>query len=348
MGGSIPRQPMRQAIRQWMQIVCRSHNGKSDTFPDLKMARCEEELVKGPLSPRVRSRVSSRNQTPVPSQAEIPKPRPASSEAPVFATKLVAFDKQFSKWVHESCLTDFTYSFLRFFEYSGDGLFWIPATAVFWLSSSAGSAETRMFALNLFICLLLDLIVVGTIKSAVRRKRPQYNRGHLVIVSMDHWSFPSGHSTRAVMVVTLIWLYTPLWQTMINQHWYPNLVLSSKSSYFMRDWVLPYVENNLLTIGKCAFMLWMLATACSRVVLGRHYLLDVMGGVVVGVLEAFVAHFALHVPLKVSELQHAYLLSLFGLYEEAFWKFFQGRWFISSHDFREMNRQIIEADQGLL
>jgi len=163
---------------------------------------------------------------------------------------------------------------------------------------------------------------------------------------MDHWSFPSGHSTRAVMVVTLIWLYTPLWHAMINQYWYPNL--RSKSNYFMRDWVLPYVENHLLTIGKCAFALWMLATGCSRVVLGRHYILDVIGGIVIGVLEALIAHFALHVPLKVSELQHAYLLSLFELYEEAFWRFFHGRWFITSHDFREMNRQIIEADLGPL
>lgn len=206
------------------------------------------------------------------------------------------------------------------YDVSGDGLFWIPATAAYWVSAKAGSPETRLFALNLFVSLLLDLIVVGTIKSMVRRKRPQYNRGHLVIVAMDHWSFPSGHSTRAVMVVTLIYLYTPLWHT-----------LTSHSC-----------------MAKCACVLWMLATACSRVVLGRHYVSDVVGGMIIGVLEALVAHFALHVPLKVSELQHAHLLSLFSLYQDAFLSFFHGRWFISSRDLGDFNRQILEADLGPL
>lgn len=89
----------------------------------------------------------------------------------------------------------------------------------------------------------------------------------------------------------------------------------------------------------CMLMLWMLATACSRVVLGRHYITDVLGGIVIGVLEALLAHYCLHVPLKVSELQHAYLL---GLYEEAFWNFFfPGRWVSSS-------REVNGAEQGLM
>lgn len=227
---------------------------------------------------------------------------------------------------------------------SGDGFFWLPVAIAFWLSPSVGSPGTRLFALNLFVCLLFDLLVVGSIKSAVRRKRPHYNRGHFVVVSVDSWSFPSGHSTRAVMIVTLIWLYSPLWRTMITSYWYPNLVLKYKENYFMTDYVLPYVENHLLTIAYCLFTLWMLATACSRVVLGRHYISDVLGGIVIGVLEAFVAHFCLHVPLKVSELQHAYLLARFGLYEEFFWRFFPGGWFSTNHHFREVN----QAEQGLM
>jgi membrane-associated phospholipid phosphatase len=199
----------------------------------------------------------------------------------------------------------------------------LPVTAAFWLSPTVGSPGSRMFAVNLFVCLLFDLLVVGTIKSVVRRKRPHYNRGHFVVVSVDSWSFPSGHSTRAVMVVTLIWLYTPLWQTTANLSENP----------FLTEYILPH---HLLAIAYCFVMLWMVATACSRVVLGRHYISDVLGGVLIGVLEALVAHFCLHVPLKVSELQHAYLLARFGLYEEAFWRFFS-----SHHQFRE-------AEQGVM
>lgn len=124
---------------------------------------------------------------------------------------------------------------------SGDGMFWLPGTAAFWLSPSWGSADTRMFALNLFISLLLDLFVVGCIKSAVQRKRPRYNREHLVVVSMDQWSFPSGHSARAMMIVTLVWMYTPMWQAMIKQSWWPSLVARYETpitcpSTFCRVW----------------------------------------------------------------------------------------------------------------
>lgn len=76
--------------------------------------------------------------------------------------------------------------------------------------------------------------------------RPRYdNLGHLVVESMDQWSFPIGHSTRAVMIVTLIWPYHthPCGvSTMIKQYWWPYLVLKYEKSYFMSDCVLPCVE----------------------------------------------------------------------------------------------------------
>ncbi|KAG0557113.1 hypothetical protein KC19_11G103100 [Ceratodon purpureus] len=317
-----------------------SHLGRMTGEPDKGPISYEEP---DPISPRDQPRVSSIIHTPVAGEADIPGPAAASHGAPAFITKLVALDRHYSKWVHENCLTDFTYICLRFFEFSGDGFFWLPVAIAFWLSPSVGSPGTRLFALNLFVCLLFDLLVVGSIKSAVRRKRPHYNRGHFVVVSVDSWSFPSGHSTRAVMIVTLIWLYSPLWRTMITSYWYPNLVLNYKENYFMAHYVLPYVENHLLTIAYFVLTSWMLATACSRVVLGRHYISDVVGGIIIGVLEALVAHFCLHVPLKVSELQHAYLLARFGLDEEFFWRFFPGGWFSTKHHFGDVN----QAEQGI-
>lgn len=76
------------------------------------MARCEdEEWVEN--SSGLRSRVSSRNQTVESSQAQGSAP----AQDPI--AKLVEFDRRISKWLHEHCLTDVTYTFLRFFEYSG-------------------------------------------------------------------------------------------------------------------------------------------------------------------------------------------------------------------------------------
>ncbi|CAN1187281.1 Probable lipid phosphate phosphatase beta [Linum perenne] len=55
--------------------------------------------------------------------------------------------------------------------------------------------------LPLFSPLLLDLAVVGLTKSIFRRARPSYNHSSMsAVVAMDHYSFPSGHSTRVFFV----------------------------------------------------------------------------------------------------------------------------------------------------
>lgn len=57
------------------------------------------------------SRATSRVQTPEQSSE--------TSTGSKFLDNVLGFDKTFSKWVHDNYLTDFTYAFLRFFEYSG-------------------------------------------------------------------------------------------------------------------------------------------------------------------------------------------------------------------------------------
>ena len=68
-----------------------------------------------------------------------------------------------------------------------------------------------------------------------------------VTVSVDKFSFPSGHSTRAVELALFFWCLRPL------------------------PFPLP-----LLALA------WSLAVCASRVLLGRHHVLDVLGGMVVG------------------------------------------------------------------
>jgi hypothetical protein len=95
------------------------------------------------------------------------------------------------------------YPFARSFEVSSEGLFWIPATALIWLLPAALSPETHAFVFNLFITFIIDLIVVGAIKGTVKHSRPVYYEGH-VVVAVDHWSFPRGDLTRAMMIATLV------------------------------------------------------------------------------------------------------------------------------------------------
>lgn len=113
------------------------------------------------------------------------------------------------------------------------------------------------YALNLFVGLLFDFFVVGCIKSAVQRKRPQYNTGcTFTVVTMHGSVVPSTHSSLAVMIVSLIYLYTPMWLAMISQYGWPNLVLKYEKNHFSQSVFCLYVENDL-TIAQFVLMLCM-------------------------------------------------------------------------------------------
>jgi len=95
---------------------------------------------------------------------------------------------------------------------------------------------------NLVYGLLLDIIIVGLLKNAFKRRRPSggESRGD---IGPDAYSFPSGHSSRAVLISLFI------------QHVF-------RFSAFARG---------LIAIN----LLWFVLT---RVWLGRHYLGDVLVG----------------------------------------------------------------------
>lgn len=54
--------------------------------------------------------------------------------------------------------------------------------------------------------IVLDLIMVGVIKMAVRRQRPPYNHDDQVFEApvADKFSFPSGHTSRATMLAVFL------------------------------------------------------------------------------------------------------------------------------------------------
>ncbi len=87
-----------------------------------------------------------------------------------------------------------------------------------------------------------------------RRRRPDRNRPDMfATVSVDKFSFPSGHATRAVAVSLFFWHLHPL------------------------PFPLP-----------AAGFVWAAAVCASRVLLGRHHLLDVGCGVAVGAVVSAV------------------------------------------------------------
>ena len=92
--------------------------------------------------------------------------------------------------------------FWKVLEYSGDGLVWL-AICFTALALPHTSPTARHLWANFLVGLVLDLIETGIIKGLVRRPRPQHNliaKDMTVIVAVDHFSFPSGHSSRYVLL----------------------------------------------------------------------------------------------------------------------------------------------------
>lgn len=137
------------------------------------------------------------------------------------------------------------------FEHSGNGLIWIPGALLVMLLPRL-NWQLRMFVVNLLLGFVLDLVFVGLIKVLVRRSRPSYHSvggeyNHLV--EADKFSFPSGHASRSVFIALMMVIF--------------------------RSMCRP-----LAVVLACV---WAVCTSMSRVLLGRHYVTDVVAGAAVGV-----------------------------------------------------------------
>ena len=85
----------------------------------------------------------------------------------------------------------------------------------------------------------------------VRRPRPAHNKMDMfATVSVDMYSFPSGHTTRAAMVACFL-----------------------IARLYLRGY------------EKLLVVVWAVSVALSRVLLGRHHVGDVVCGLAIGVLQ---------------------------------------------------------------
>lgn len=106
----------------------------------------------------------------------------------------------------------------------------------------------RQAAFTVTVIVFLSIVVVTLIKFSIRRERPR-SPGEFVTFQYDIYSFPSGHSARmAALAVGTIFFYAPL------------------------GWVLVVVT---------------LAIAAARLLVGVHYLSDIIVGLCTGALVAW-------------------------------------------------------------
>lgn len=239
---------------------------------------------------------------------------------------IVAFDRKFSAWVHEHGLGMFFYVFLRSLEFSGDGLFLITCAAATYVApKSKLTPEVRIFFFNLFMAYVFDMIFVSIVKKIVRRPRPVYNRNHFLTMQVDHWSFPSGHSTRALLVYTTFWLYIPMWRDQSHRSWLPYLQQKLERRVNILNEFVPTAEAILINLIASIVTGWAIATMSSRIILGRHFFCDVVAGALLGVIEAVFAYYFLTIPIGTSEAVHRKITGAFGWVENSTSQIFHGK-----------------------
>ena len=149
------------------------------------------------------------------------------------------------------------YNQMKWLETSCHGIIWLVVTiAMLYLGSWPGGLGLWM---NLLVYLIIDIVFVAVTKAFFRRRRPTFKNNDdmwftkVDPTGVDKFSFPSGHASRAVGLALLFAFLFPL-----------HFVISG------------------------AIFVWAAGVAVSRVLLGRHQILDVTAGVILACIEYLV------------------------------------------------------------
>lgn len=116
---------------------------------------------------------------------------------------LAELDRSVSLYLYRHVGSKLPRSIFMLLEHSGNGVAWLLLVPALWFSTVL-DASTRSYVANFFIGLWVDLALVGTLKGLVRRPRPVYNYSgdFRLVVSVDKYSFPSGHAARYIVLPT--------------------------------------------------------------------------------------------------------------------------------------------------
>lgn len=112
--------------------------------------------------------------------------------------------------------------------------------------------DLRQELYTMFVVTTAMTFLVYALKLTIRRKRPDFKDDRYATVSFDIFSFPSGHAARSTYVSVLMPIYTP----QLAIVWY----------------------------------LWAIIMIFSRLVIGVHYISDIIGGIVMALIALIVMY----------------------------------------------------------
>jgi undecaprenyl-diphosphatase len=155
----------------------------------------------------------------------------------------VNLDKSITNRIKASSQTNILWKLGAFFAHSGDSWFWLAALGLIWLFIPG---EWHRRAAILGVSIVFQAVLVLAIKFSIRRSRPPGEWG-AIYRNTDPHSFPSGHATRAFMLVFMACGLGPEWFGVFTILWAPLVSL-------------------------------------ARVYVGVHYISDVLAGALLGLL----------------------------------------------------------------
>jgi presqualene diphosphate phosphatase len=166
--------------------------------------------------------------------------------------RILRLDVKLSFYLYETVGKHIPSSLLVALEHSGNGFVWVFGVLVLMVAPRI-SKDIRVFAVNLEVGFLLDLLIVGAVKLLVKRARPSYaEKEYFPTILADKYSFPSGHSSRCIFIAMAFLIFRAV----------------------------------LCKVLVAFTIIWAFCTSMSRVLLGRHYVGDVIAGALIGVLVA--------------------------------------------------------------
>lgn len=156
------------------------------------------------------------------------------------------YDVFMFSWLVNSRMHSILTKLSRYLSKTGDGQLYIIVIGVLYWLDKIDSLCLQTFLLSF----LIERPVYFVLKNGLKRNRPEaaLKNFRSIITPSDQFSFPSGHTSAAFMMATLL-------------------------SYYFPTFMVP-------------LYFWATLVGCSRVVLGVHFPTDILVGILLGISVA--------------------------------------------------------------